>query len=259
MDIKIKKEWEKRSLYLKDTLKAVMLSSFPDFVNFLFHNWQISILKEFFPKNKRNINVLDIGCGYGRLSFVLSEEFKKANFYGIDISKEFVKLFNEKLKEKGKAVLDSADNLPFTNKIFDYYVIVTSLIYMQDEEILKLIQKIKKTAKKDALVIVIENNISGINYITGFGLIPFIKKIMRRKNEFDIKSRAFKDSEITEYFKGFYLHARRECRLITLLLPFFLIASKFRLTNFSKINYDIRLFFLPSLFKAHVFKVNSNE
>lgn len=259
MDIKIKRGWKERSRYFKDTLKGVMLASFPDFVNKFFHEWELEIIKEFFPKNKKNINVLDIGCGYGRLSFALSKEFKNAKYYGIDISEEFVKLFNKKLKGKGKAVLGSANNLPFTKKIFDFYIIVTSIIYMQDEEILKLIQKIKETAKEDALVVVIENNTSGVNYITGFGLLPLIKKIMKRKNQFDIKSRAFKDGKILNYFKGFYLCEKRYCRLLTLFLPVLLILNKFMLNNFSRINYDINLPFLPSLLTAHIFKVKPNE
>lgn len=259
MTSKTKKEWEERSLYFGGTLKAVMLASFSNSVNNLRHNWELSILKSFFPKDKETVNVLDIGCGHGRLSYSLSKEFENATFYGVDISEEFVRLFNEKLKGKGKAIVAYADNLPFKTEKFDFILMVVILTYMTNKEIKNLVEKIKNLAKKDALIIVIENDISGINYLTLFGLISRIKKIIGKENKFTIKSRRFRDKEIMGYFKnGFYLYEKRKCRLITLFLPLLHIISKFKFSVF-KIPPDINLPFLPTLSIVYVFKFKPNE
>lgn len=259
MDIKIKRKWEKRSLYFKDMLKGVMLSSFPDSINNFFHHWELKILKEFFPKNEKNINVLDIGCGYGRLSYSLSKEFKNATFYGVDISKEFVGFFNKKLRGRGRAFVASANKMPFRTKKFDLILMAAVLTYMTSEEITSLIEEIKNVAKKDALIIVIENNISGINYLTGFGLLGAIKKIIGKENKFTIESRYFRDKEIRNYFKnGFFLYEKRKCRLLTLLLPLLYIISRFKLSIFKNIKLDIKLPFLPTLSIAYVFKIKAD-
>lgn len=260
MDIKIKKEWEKRSLHFKDSIKGVMLSSFPDFVNESIHEWQISTLRDFFPRAQKKIKVLDIGCGYGRLSFELSRQFKNAEYHGIDISEEYVRLFNEKLKGRGKALYGRADNIPFTNRVFDYVFIATTLIYMSDGEIKKLIQKLKKIVKENALVIIIENNRTGINYINGFGMFNIIKKIIRKKNKFHISSKAFREKEIENFFKeDFLLVEKRRCTLLTLFLPLFFLSGALNLNIFSFIVPNINLPFLPTLFTSYIFRVKPYE
>lgn len=258
MNINLKKEWEKRSLYFGDTLRGVLFAAFPNSLNDRHHNWELSILKRFFPKNKKRVNVLDLGCGYGRLSCLLSKAFKNAYFYGVDVAEEYVDIYNQKLKGKGKAILADVKNLPLKTQEFDFILMVAILTYMTDEEIKSLIEKIKNIAQNDATILVIENNISGINYFTGFGLFTKIKKVMGRENKFAIKAKNFKDGEIENYFKnGFSLCEKRKCRLLTLLLPFFFLASKFNFPIF-KIPPDINLPFLPTLSIAYVFKIKTD-
>lgn len=253
MDNNVKRQWEERSKIFKDTLKGVMFTSFTDSNNKVIHDWELSILREYFPKTVKNKNILDIGCGYGRLSVPLAKEFNNAKFYGIDCSSEYISLYNKSLGKKGKAILSDIDKWPLKNKKFDLIFIITLLMYLSDLEIKNLIQNIKKNTHKDTIIVVIENNKSGVSYITGFGLLTFVKNFLGKENKHFIESRVFKKKEIEDYFKNNYvLHKKIRCSLLTLVLPFFLLFKK--TFNLPKIGFSFFLP-LPSVYIAYIFKV----
>jgi cyclopropane fatty-acyl-phospholipid synthase-like methyltransferase len=54
-------------------------------------------------------NVLEIGCGIGRLLDPLSEKYKECNFYAIDISDEMIKLAPKKDNIKYQQVPNNLD------------------------------------------------------------------------------------------------------------------------------------------------------
>lgn len=259
-DNNMEEEWNRRSLLLKDSLKSVMFSSFPDYINNIFHEWEMSILKKYFPKSPKKISVLDIGCGFGRLSFPLSREFNNAKFYGVDVSKEYVRFYNSKLKDKGKATVAKINDFDFEDQKFNFIFIVTVLMYLSKKEIIDLSKKIKKITDQDAVVVVIENNSSGVNYISGFGLLNFIKRLIRKENKYNIRAQVFKENEIENYFNNdFDLHYKIRCSLLTFFLPLFFICSKFKMVNLIKTNLQLDFPFLPSLYTAYIFKKKNYE
>ena len=68
-------EWEKRSKMFGSSPKGVLFKGLPDIFNEYIHNWQLNrILSEIDTKSKE-INILDIGCGYGRISMPILEIF----------------------------------------------------------------------------------------------------------------------------------------------------------------------------------------
>jgi cyclopropane fatty-acyl-phospholipid synthase-like methyltransferase len=64
-------------------------------------------------------NVLEIGCGIGRLLDPLSEKYKECNFYGIDISDKMIKLAPKKNNIKYQEVSDNLD-LVYSMLVFQH-------------------------------------------------------------------------------------------------------------------------------------------
>ena len=91
-----------------------------------FFDWVISQ----FPQNNKYYNILDIGCGTGKLLFLLNKKYKESNFYGIDISPAMVKASKEVVSKKNRKNLIEADikNLPFVSNYFEI-VTATHVLY----------------------------------------------------------------------------------------------------------------------------------
>lgn len=89
--------------------------------------------------------VLDIGCGPGRLSFIFAA--KSAFVYGIDFSKGFIEMAREQQLKK-KVVNVQFENIALEDfvveKKFDTVFIGGVLMYMTDEEILKELKELKQ-------------------------------------------------------------------------------------------------------------------
>jgi len=252
---KLKDEWEKRSRELGNTYESVMFASFPKSINEMFHQWELEILQKNFPK-KENVKVLDIGCGYGRLSLPLAKKFKTSKFYGIDISSGYIKLFNKSLGDRGEGKVGDLKTLPYKDDTFDYIFVVTVLMYMSDAQIKKLFSEINRVLKSDGKLVVIENDAKGSNYITGFGLSSFLKKLMGKENKHYVNSRRFKAGEIEKLSKGsFQVTQKVGCSELTMSLPFLLASAKMKLMpDKMKMNANIRGLF--SLYNAYVLRKN---
>jgi len=248
---RLQDEWEKRSKELGDSYESVMFASFPRNINEMFHQWEVNILRNNFPA-KKSVKVLDLGCGYGRLSIPLAKKYKNAKFYGIDISSGYIQFFNKLLGKRGEGKVGDLKRLPYKDNTFDYVFVVTVLMYMSDSQIKKLFSKIKRTMTKDGILVVIENNANGSNYITGFGLSGFLKKMMGKENKHYVVSRRFKYGEIEKLSKeSFRLVHKTGCSELTIFLPFLLVFAKLKLLpNHLKMNKNIPGLF--SLYNAYV-------
>jgi len=64
-------------------------------------------------------NVLEIGCGIGRLLVPLAEKYNECNFYGIDISDEMIKLAPKKDNIKYQELADNLD-LVYSMLVFQH-------------------------------------------------------------------------------------------------------------------------------------------
>jgi SAM-dependent methyltransferase len=64
-------------------------------------------------------NVLEIGCGIGRLLVPLAEKYNECNFYGIDISDEMIKLSPKKDNIKYQELADNLD-LVYSMLVFQH-------------------------------------------------------------------------------------------------------------------------------------------
>ena len=88
------------------------------------------ILKLIEKSKKKNLNILEVGCGEGRMLNYLNQKFPNLHLYGIDPSSKAVSL----LKKKNiKATKGTADKLPYKKNYFDI-VIMGFCLYLVDNK-----------------------------------------------------------------------------------------------------------------------------
>ncbi|MEO0268457.1 MAG: class I SAM-dependent methyltransferase [candidate division WOR-3 bacterium] len=157
--------WEKgeKEKYLKS--KSDLKIDYTFFVNFLD--------SEFSLKNKK---ILDLGCGFGHISFLLEE--KKAKVFSLDIEKDFVYVVNlkKKLAESNiKPLIGNGFALPFKNKSFDIVICTHTLEHIRDSfNFLKEVNRVLKIG--GILYLSIPNYFFPFEPHFKVPLIPFLPK-----------------------------------------------------------------------------------
>ncbi len=112
-------------------------------------------------------NVLDIGIGTGRFSYLLSK--KGAVMCGIDISEEMIKKAKEKMKIKKANYLihDVSKGLPFLDNTFDYVVCIRVLKYIYEWK--NVIEEISRILKHSGILFLEISNIYSLAYFGSKG------------------------------------------------------------------------------------------
>ena len=84
---------------------------------------------------ENNSKILDAGCGTGNLLKILSVKNKDLDLYGIDISKEMLKIARTKLNNNVKLTLTSIEKNDFKDNFFDYIFSTEALHHFNDQDI----------------------------------------------------------------------------------------------------------------------------
>jgi ubiquinone/menaquinone biosynthesis C-methylase UbiE len=86
--------------------------------------WLYSLQKKAvsYIKLKKDLHILDIGCGTGDSLVLLNKLNKNLHLYGLDISEKMLKRADKKLKEKAILKLGDVEKLPFKDNLFDYVI-----------------------------------------------------------------------------------------------------------------------------------------
>jgi ubiquinone/menaquinone biosynthesis C-methylase UbiE len=111
------------------------------------------IIAEFLSPLHPGSLVLDLACGTGRITeLLLSEGYK---VWGVDISKEMLKVAKEKLSRFGKTAnfrQAEAERLPFVGKFFDSATCIKLLGHIPSETRVKILKEIKRVTKGPFIV-----------------------------------------------------------------------------------------------------------
>jgi len=167
-------QWEKRSKIFGSSPKGVLFKSLPDVFNEYIHNWQLKNILSEIVSDSGEINIIDIGCGYGRISLPILEKFPETNITGIDISKNFVELFQKNTGEN--AFVGFAEDFSLQSDYYDYIICITVLMYIDKDKIEKTISNFLRHLKKGGKILLIEPLHSGIYFQTCFGLLNLLRK-----------------------------------------------------------------------------------
>lgn len=192
-----KNVWVERSkVSLNKKYKGVLFSSFPDLLNDYLHEWTSELITEHIIEKDRYI--LDLGCGYGRVSLIIREKFSAPFLIGLDISPYYIKEYIHNIDNSFSVISDSV-YLPFRKGFFDIIFEVYSLTYLPNKEKYKeAIREMFYSLNDDGAILIIENNRTGTCFLNGFGIWSFLSRIVGRKELDQTKGILFQYDEIDE-------------------------------------------------------------
>lgn len=255
-------EWERRSKFFGSSLKSVLYKGMPHAVNEHLHNWHTKIILGNIEKRVQH-KILDAGCGYGRLSIQVIKKFPDSDIIGMDISENYVKLYQKNTNRP--AFVGTVENI---SSEFDYIICVTVFMYLKGESLIKAMISLLSHLKAKGKLILIENDQSGVPFQTGLGLVKLLTK-RDGTHGIDTGGRIFKRNEIRDLVANAGGRIVSEYRLpITTLciLPMWLIGRIFP--------YKLATFFfkkillldgfsgklkLPSIYVAYIIKNESRK
>lgn len=224
----IEREWEKRSREYGTRIEGVLPKSLPKLVNEYLDRWMYEQIKNVVPSSQA-VKILDLGCGYGRLSQKLLRDFSKCQTFGIDVSQNYVEVYNKNLSPRGKAIKGDIRKPPFPNNYFDIVFMVTTLMYItkkQGQE--RAMKELFRVLKPGGSFVIIERNPTGHSIIT---LGSLVSKIRGKKFK-EIKSVSFEKNYMESLIKesGGILNETNGLPFWTLFLPILIVFSKINQT-----------------------------
>jgi 2-polyprenyl-3-methyl-5-hydroxy-6-metoxy-1,4-benzoquinol methylase len=255
-------EWELRSHLFGASLRSVLFKGLPDVVNEHLHNWHKKVILDFI-EGKEGLKILDAGCGYGRLSIPIAEKFPNVDITGIDVSENYVKLYEENTHYP--AFVGAIENIHDELGSFDYIICVTVLMYLDNESLRKAVSNLLFHLRHQGKLILIEPHCSGLPFQTGFGMLAFLRNRIGR-NTVNTKGKCFRLREIENLFDHAGGKILSECRLpittlfflpITLigkLLPKEIVRGIYK--RVSLLDGMLGEFKLPSIFVAYLITKN---
>lgn len=124
----LRQAWNERGERLGMTKRAVLFKRFPGWLNESIHRRHVKFVLDNCPASARTI--LDVGCGYGRISREIAAHRPALNFQGVDLCTEFAK---EYARQVGPC-FDGPIQDFHTDEFFDSILIVTTLMYLGADE-----------------------------------------------------------------------------------------------------------------------------
>src|SRR3989344_1000611 len=101
---------------------------------------------------KGNSRILDVGCGTGNFLSILEKRHKTTKLYGIDISREMLRIAENKLK-KSILLINSAEEMKFKNK-FDYVFSTEAFHHFSNPK--KAVKNFYNTLKKKGRLVIVD-------------------------------------------------------------------------------------------------------
>lgn len=121
-----------------------------NFLQNLWHSHKIELAKNIIKTIKFR-NCLDVGCASGYMISEISQEFPKAEYFGVDIYDKAIK-YAKKVYPTINFSVASADRLPFKNDYFDLIIFYETIEHVENPQ--ECLEEIKRVLKKHGKLIV---------------------------------------------------------------------------------------------------------
>lgn len=104
---------------------------------------------------KQSSEILDFGCGIGKLSSLLSEKFNLSTIYGYDISQKSLDLARKNTCNRKNIFF--IDKL-YDGRLYDFIIVSNVFHHIQPRERMKILLELKTLLKPDGQIVVFEHN-----------------------------------------------------------------------------------------------------
>ncbi len=170
-------------------------------------------LKNYLKKNKKKINLLEVGCCDAGLINYISKNFKNTKCNGIDPS---LLAINSKKNLDLNLKVSTADDLPFKNSSFDILIYNFCLYLSDDEDLFNIIYEANRVVKKNGLLFIYDfyhKNTKYVKYIHRKGIysrkMDYSKLFLWHPKYELIKIKKFKHKNKNVHFKNKNLNETR--------------------------------------------------
>ncbi|MCZ6718990.1 MAG: class I SAM-dependent methyltransferase [Gammaproteobacteria bacterium] len=128
-DDEIRERWERRAAEQGSNETSVLFKKLPKELNKQIHKYHSCILNErFLPLVVNRSNLLDLGCGFGRISQIINVNRPDISITGLDFSMNFCRLYQDSVRRP--VVCADLSKAPFLAQSFNTIISITSLMYL---------------------------------------------------------------------------------------------------------------------------------
>lgn len=120
--------WDERQRSLGSTPRAVLFKGFPGWLNRWLHRRHVGFLLSHLPP--RAGRILDVGCGYGRISLAIRQARPSAVIDGVEFCAAFADAFEQRVGRCFRVPVEEFRPEPG----YDAILIVTLLMYLPEAE-----------------------------------------------------------------------------------------------------------------------------
>ena len=142
--------WNRRQKAFGNTRRSVLFKNLPENVNNALHRSHVQFIIDNLPEDSKSL--LDVGCGYGRLTQEIHKIRENIKLNGIELCEGFAKKFND---DFGPCFHGSMLEYESTES-FDAILFVTVLMYAERKEVGRVIQKFWEKLNPEGVLICIE-------------------------------------------------------------------------------------------------------
>jgi len=150
----VRDNWEQRAVESGTQLSGVLFRGLSTLANSVVDDWHSWLVRQvFLPNLAKEGHVLDLGCGYGRLSNVIADQRSDLALTGQDIAMGYCRRFKQTI---GHCVQADATQLPFIDESFDGILAVTCLMYVAPERISELLNRLRLLLRPGGVLLLLD-------------------------------------------------------------------------------------------------------
>jgi glycosyltransferase involved in cell wall biosynthesis/SAM-dependent methyltransferase len=149
-----RKAWNQRAEHSGMTLRTVLFRNLPDAANEQLDHWHGLLLEKFLAHLPLGARVLDLACGYGRLTQKLLTLRPDISVVGQDIGEAFCQAYQTRTGQS--AVISDLDQLPFKNDSFEGAIALTAFMYSRAPHLGVAVQKITNLVKPGGAILAVD-------------------------------------------------------------------------------------------------------
>lgn len=153
----VRASWEQRARESGTRLSGVLFRGLSEPANAAIHAWHTYVVKAVFaPQISDQGSVLDLGCGYGRISRVLADARPDLRLAGQDVALGYCRLYKA---EGNPCVCADAATLPYAVSSFDAVLAVTCLMYAERARVPSVLRGLRDLIRPGGTLLLLDPGI----------------------------------------------------------------------------------------------------